>query len=162
MKIRAVQSDDIDSLTQIYNRYIEETTITFEEAPVNAEIMAERVTKTLDSGMPWVVAEADGNVIGYAYAHFWHERSAYRFTVEPSIYLSQECTGKGVGRAIYTDLLNRLREKGIKQVLGVIALPNPASIGLHESLGFKKTGELENVGYKFDCWLSIGFWQLEL
>ncbi|WP_158146602.1 GNAT family N-acetyltransferase [Vibrio fluvialis] len=162
MEIRDIQDVDIVTITEIYNRYIEQTTITFEEVPISVSKMGERVNKIRAAGLPWLVVAHEGTVVGYAYAGQWNARSAYRFTVEPSIYLSPQAKGQGWGRAVYQVLLSKLKDLGIRNVLGVIALPNEASIGLHESLGFRKVGEFSQVGYKFDRWLSVGYWQLEI
>ena len=158
MIIRKVRDTDMDALVRIYNHYIEATTITFEEDLISSEIMLERVHNIQQSGFPWLVVEMDGHVQGYAYAGSWKPRSAYRYTVEPSIYLAPDIVAKGAGKALYCQLLSILKEQGIKNVLGVIALPNQASVALHESLGFKKVGEFARVGYKFERWVSVGYW----
>lgn len=160
MAIRVATSSDSKTIVDIYNDYIESTMITFEEESISEQEMASRVLKVQASGLPWLVSEVDGLVLGYAYASLWHARSAYRFTVEPTIYLAPEAAGKGLGKALYQHLLDMLRQLDIKQAIGVIALPNPASVGLHESLGFEKVGEFNEVGYKFDRYISVGYWQL--
>lgn len=162
MNIRKVESADAEKIANIYNHYIQKTIITFEEEPVTSEEMGKRIQKVTQSDLPWVVAELDGDILGYAYAAKWHERSAYRFTVEPSIYLSSHYKGKGLGRKLYTILLDHLKKNGIQNVIGVIALPNEPSIGLHEALNFKKVGEFPDVGYKFNTSISVGYWQLKL
>lgn len=162
MKIREVTATDIDAIVRIYNPYIENTTISFEEEPVTNEIMQQRVEQLSSIGLPWLVAEQDGEVLGYAYASQWKPRSAYRFTVEPTIYLAPQAKGKGVGRVLFTELFNRLKAQGIKNAISVIALPNPSSIGIHEAMGFKKVGEFANIGVKFGKQVSVGYWQLEL
>lgn len=116
----------------------------------------------LDSGFPWIVLEQDGEILGYAYAGPWHTRSAYRFTAESTIYLSPDAGGKGYGHKLYRELLARLKEQGIKNVMGVVALPNPPSVKLHQSLGFTKVGEFKNIGVKFERQISVSYWQLEL
>lgn len=160
MIIRTVQSSDSDAIAAIYNHYVRHTTITFEEDNVSQTVMAERIDYLAKSGLPWLVAEVDGEIKGYAYAGHWHLRSAYRFTVEPTIYLAKESIGAGVGRVLYQALLDRLQDMGIKHVIGVIALPNVSSVGLHESMGFRKVGEFADIGYKFEQAISVGYWQL--
>ncbi|SBS31000.1 Phosphinothricin N-acetyltransferase [Marinomonas spartinae] len=162
MLIRSVSTKDVPSLTDIYNNYIENTIITFEEDSITSNEMAVRIDKVSHAHLPWLVLEEDGDVLGYAYAGNWHGRSAYRFTAEPTIYLAQEAKGKGQGKILYSSLIEELRKKGMKQLIGLIALPNAASVGLHESLGFKKAGEFKDVGFKFDQWISVGYWQLTL
>lgn len=162
MIIRTVAEHDIAAITNIYNHYIKHTTITFEEDEVSQEMMAERIHKLVALGLPWLVVEEQGIIKGYAYAGQWHARTAYRFTVEPTIYLANEATGHGIGRSLYLALLERLKPLGIKHIIGVIALPNPASVGLHESMGFRKVGEFENIGFKFNQSISVGYWQLTL
>lgn len=162
MVIRDVAASDMQQIADIYNHYIHTTTISFEELSVSAEQMRDRVQAVLDIALPWLVAELDGKVIGYAYAGQWKARSAYRYTVEPSIYLDHSATGKGAGRRLYSALFEQLKVLGISNAVGSIALPNPSSIGLHESLGFKKVGEFSNIGMKFGKKISVGYWQLEL
>ncbi|QKF82350.1 GNAT family N-acetyltransferase [Halarcobacter ebronensis] len=162
MLIRDANISDFEEITKIYNYYIKETVITFEEEEIDKEEMIKRFEKIKKSGLPWLVAQKDGEILGYAYAHFWHDRSAYRFSVEPSIYLNKKFIGNGVGKALYKQLLTKLKELGIKNALGLITVPNDASIALHEKFGFKKVGELPNIGIKFDKWLNVGLWQLEM
>lgn len=162
MLIRKVSNSDIDSIVRIYNHYIATTTISFEEQPVSTEEMTNRVESVLSLGLPWIVLEQDGEVRGYAYANQWKARSAYRYTVEPSIYVAHEMTGKGVGRALYGELLEMLKGAGYKNAVGTIALPNQSSVALHERMGFKKVGEFNNIGFKFEQPISVGYWQLEL
>jgi L-amino acid N-acyltransferase YncA len=162
MIIREVNTSDAAQIAEIYNYYIASTAISFEEAPVSVQEIARRIETTTTSGFPWVVALTDDQVVGYAYASHWKMRSAYRYSVESSVYLAYNATGNGIGRALYRELLTNLRARGFSTVIGGIALPNPASIGLHESLGFKKVGEFSNVGIKFGEKKSVGYWQLEL
>ncbi|MCC3859521.1 N-acetyltransferase family protein [Vibrio parahaemolyticus] len=162
MDIREIKATDVAAVVEIYNYYVESTSISFEEDPITTDNMAQRIDKVINTGLPWIVAEIEGKVVGYAYASKWKPRSAYRFTVEPSVYIKQGVTGKGIGKALYLRLLSILAKKGFKNAIGVIALPNPPSIGLHESLGFQKVGEFSNIGFKFGQKKSVGYWQLEL
>ncbi|MDW6005334.1 GNAT family N-acetyltransferase [Vibrio mangrovi] len=163
MNIRDVCSDDAAAIAEIYNHYIDNTVITFEEEPVAADVIAQRIRKIQQAGLPWLVAESeDGVVLGYAYASLWKERSAYRFTVESSVYLAKDTRGKGVGSTLYRSLLTWLQQRGIRHVMGVVALPNERSVGLHEKLGFMKVGEFKEIGFKFNRPVSVGYWQLEL
>ncbi|KLV04639.1 phosphinothricin acetyltransferase [Photobacterium aquae] len=159
MRIRAVALNDADQITDIYNHYIRDTVITFEETPItNAEIAA-RIQKVTDAALPWLVAEHNGEILGYAYAAPYHVRSAFRFTVEPSVYLAPNATGRGIGKRLYQALIEQLAQTTIKNIIGVIALPNVPSVALHERLGFRKVGEFADVGFKFGQWISVGYWQ---
>jgi phosphinothricin acetyltransferase len=162
MTLRPATPDDAADIVTIYNPYIASTTISFEETPVDAATVKSRIQAVLEAGLPWLVAEQDGRVVGYAYATPWRIRSAYRFAVESSVYLAPEAQGRGVGRALYEALIAQLRERGLRTVIGGIAQPNAASIALHEKLGFKRVALFEEVGWKFDRWVDVGYWQLSL
>ncbi|WP_038180283.1 GNAT family N-acetyltransferase [Vibrio rhizosphaerae] len=162
MNIRNAHLNDAAAITAIYNHFIRDTTITFEEQPLSVDQMGARLQKILDTGFPYLVLEVDHEVMGYAYASPWHGRSAYRFTAESTIYLASPATGKGFGRALYRKLIERLKQQGIKNVMGVIALPNRPSVRLHESLGFNQVGEFHDIGFKFNRHISVGYWQLEI
>ena len=162
MIIRNACADDCTSMIDIYNYYIAHTIITFEEQPVNEKEMAVRIRQVQEARLVWLAGEIDGVVIGYAYATPFRPRSAYRHTVESTIYLDRAYTGKGLGSQLYQTLLARLRESPIAEVIGVLALPNEPSVRLHEKLGFKQAGLLRHVGYKFGQWIDTGYWQLSL
>lgn len=162
MIFRTVNLSDSQAIADIYNPFVTDSTVTFEEKAVTAEQISQRIEKVLDSGFPWIVLEQDGEILGYAYAGPWHTRSAYRFTAESTIYLSPYAGGKGYGHKLYRELLARLKEQGIKNVMGVVALPNPPSVKLHQSLGFTKVGEFKNIGVKFERQISVSYWQLKL
>ena len=159
--IRNVHPDDAEAICGIYNHYVLNTTITFEEEPVSVETMRQRVRDVTHS-FPWILADENGIVAGYAYACPWKTRSAYRHTVESGIYLHKDSMGKGVGTLLYGELLRLLREGGFHAVIGGIALPNPASIALHEKLGFVNIGRFKEVGFKFGKWIDVGYWELML
>jgi L-amino acid N-acyltransferase YncA len=158
--IRDVKISDAAAIARIYNPYILDTVITFEEIPVTTEEIESRINTNLNLGYPYIVAEQEGQVIGYAYAGQWRTRAAYKHTVETSIYLDQSLTGHGLGKILYKDLLQRLQKLDVHVVLGGITLPNPVSVGLHEKLGFTKIAHFSEVGYKFGRWLDVGFWQV--
>ena len=159
--IRLVHSGDAPVIAAIYNYYVENTVITFEEARVDTEEMEARISN-LSGQYPWLVYEQAGTIIGYAYASPWKVRSAYRYAVETSVYLAQDCTGNGVGTKIYSELLHRIKQTDLHIAIGGIALPNAASIALHEKLGFEKIGHFKQVGFKFEQWIDVGYWQLLL
>ncbi|MBA5689092.1 arsinothricin resistance N-acetyltransferase ArsN1 family B [Rugamonas apoptosis] len=162
MHIRDAIADDARTIAAIYNPYIANTTISFEEQPVTDAEMARRIAEVQGAGLPWLVIEQDGAVLGYAYATKWRVRHAYRFSVESSVYLAPQAAGQGVGTRLYTALLERLRDGGCHLVIGGVALPNAASVALHEKLGFEKVAQFREVGFKFDRWLDVGYWQKAL
>ena len=157
--IRDVTIDDADAICQIYNHYAEHTTVTFEEEPVSTEVMQDRIGQVTHT-FPWMVFEEGGTIEGYAYASRWHPRSAYRFSVESTVYVSQDMTGQGIGNQLYQDLIARLKGQSVHAVIGGIALPNPASVALHEKLGFKQAAHYRQVGWKFNQWIDVGYWEL--
>lgn len=162
MELRDTTPSDADAIALIYNHFITNTAISFEEEPVSATTVRQRIGEVQDAGLPWLVAILDGRVAGYAYATKWRVRAAYRFSVESSVYLSGDCAGKGVGTALYTQLIERLRQAGAHLAIGGIALPNAASVALHEKMGFEKVAHFSEVGRKFDRWIDVGYWQLTL
>lgn len=156
--IRSATPDDAAAICAIYNPYIAQTTITFEEQPVSTEEMRTRIAD-VTSTLPWLAYEKEGTIVGYAYATRWRPRAAYRFAVETTVYLSPECRRRGIGRQLYTELLDRLRTLGMHVAIGGIALPNEASVALHETLGFRKVAHFEHVGFKFGRWIDVGYWE---
>jgi L-amino acid N-acyltransferase YncA len=160
--IRAATESDAEAIAGIYNHYIKNTVVTFEEQPVSKSDFIERISKITGEGFPWLVAEENGTVIGYAYATKWKERSAYRYSVETTVYLSPSAVSKGWGTKLYQALFEILRQKSIHVAIGGITLPNPASVALHEKFGMKQVAHFKEVGYKFDRWLDVGYWQVEL
>ena len=156
--IREATAADAAVIAAIYAPMVTGTIISFEEEPPSAEEMADRIA----ASHVWLVAEEDGDVVGYAYATAFHPRAAYRWSVEISIYLAPEARGRGVGNELLTPLLDRLREMGFVQAFGGTALPNPASERLLESFGFKKVAHWERVGFKFDAWHDVSWRQLTL
>ena len=160
--IRPVQLSDGDQIAEIYDYYVTDTIITFEEDRVSDADFIIRIQKALDAGMPWLVAEVEGQIVGYAYAGQWRGRVAYRYTVESAVYVARDKTGEGIGSSLYRALLDELEKLEMHCVLGGIALPNPASVQLHQRLGFEKVAHHREVGRKFDRWIDVGFWQIQL
>jgi len=159
--IRAVNITDAKAICEIYNYYIIHTFITFEEQPVSVKEMGKRINE-ISSSFSWLVYEQGDQVVGYAYACKWKMRSAYRYASEATVYLSQDAAGCGIGSKLYAELISQLRTQGYHCVMGGIALPNPASVALHEKFGFVKVAHLKEVGWKFDRWIDVGYWQLLL
>jgi L-amino acid N-acyltransferase YncA len=160
--VRPAVAEDAGAVAAIYNHYVVHTTVTFEEEVVPAVEMARRMAQVQAAPLPWLVAERAGAVVGYAYAGKWRDRRSYRFSTEVTVYLAPDQGGRGIGSALYLRLLALLRDRGLHAVVGVVALPNEASVRLHEKLGFKKVGHLAEVGYKLDRWIDVGYWQLVL
>ncbi len=156
--IRTVQKIDAEAICRIYNPYILNSTITFEEQPVSIEEMTSRIEETT-SALPWLVEEEAGRIRGYAYASKWKGRCAYRYAVESTVYLDPSATGHGLGSSLYRDLLECLRQKGLHTVIGGIALPNPASVALHEHFGMTKVAHFKEVGFKLGRWIDVGYWE---
>ena len=159
--IRPATSADARAMADIYNPYIRDTTITFEEDPVTAEEMAARLALVTES-YPWLVWEEGGRVLGYAYSSVWRARAAYRHSTETAIYLAMDQRQKGAGTRLYQALLDELRVRGFHLVLGGLAMPNDPSVRLHEKLGFRKAGHMTEAGWKFGAWVDVGFWELLL
>ena len=160
--IRPATAQDAQAIATLYNHYIQTTCITFEEEPVTAQIIQERMNDVAAQELPWIVAEYEGTLVGYAYAAKFHKRTAYRFAAETTVYLNPQFKGKGFGKLLYEVIIKSLREKNYNVVIGSIALPNANSVGLHESLGFKKAGHFSQIGFKFNQWIDVGYWQLSL
>lgn len=158
--IRSVLDKDAAYIGKIYNYYISETVATFETEIISPDIISDRIAKVQNDNLPWLVAEDDsGQVIGYAYASKWRERFAYRFSVEITVYLSPNASGAGIGTKLYEALFVELKHRSIHSVIGGISLPNPSSIALHEKFGLEKVAHFKAVGFKFDQWLDVGYWQ---
>lgn len=153
---------DAQQIANIYNYYIENTVITFEEQLVSAKDIQERIEKIKQAGHIWLVSEIDEQIVGYAYSAPWRDRSAYRFASEVSVYLSNASQGKGLGSLLYQSLFEQLKSTQIKILISGITLPNEASVALHEKFGMEKVAYFHDVGFKFNQWLDVGYWQLKL
>lgn len=160
-RIRPARQEDAGQLCRIYNHYVENTCISFEEAAVSVSEMARRVGE-YSQEFPWLVLKCGSDVIGYAYASKWRVRPAYRFSVESSVYLDRAHTGQGLGSLLYENLLGQLSAMGVRVVIGGIALPNAASVNLHEKLGFEQVAQFKEVGFKQEKWIDVGYWQKNL
>ena len=158
--IREVQESDIQNLLNIYRPYVENTAISFETKVSSIDEFHQKITICLKN-FPWLVAEKDGAIVGYAYAGKFRTRNAYNWSVESSVYVSKELQRQGIGKKLYHKLFEILKSQGIVNVFAGITLPDIGSIHLHESLGFKKIGIYKKVGFKFEKWWDVGWWQLE-
>jgi L-amino acid N-acyltransferase YncA len=160
-RIRTADPADADAILRIYAPVVLGSAITFEIAPPPAAEMAERV-RAVTERWPWLVLERAGDVLGYAYASTWRTRAAYAWTVESTVYVRDDCRRAGIGRALYRALLACLGLQGYRLAIGGITLPNPASVALHEALGFRPAGVHRRCGHKLGAWHDVGFWELEL
>ena len=159
--IRLATPADAAAVCRIYNHYVRDTIISFEEAPVPAAEMAARIDE-LCRTYPWYVYEEAGSVVGYAYAGPWRSRAAYRDAVESTVYVASGLVGSGIGSQLYDALIAELRRRSFHCVMGGIALPNAASVALHERKGFTKVAHFREVGWKFKRRIDVGFWELML
>lgn len=159
--IRAVYPEDASAICDIYNPYIRETTITFEEKEVSVIEMKNRIHE-ITVTFPWFIYEENNAILGYAYAGKWKGRCAYRHSVELSIYVKNGNHGKGLGSQLIARLLQELQTKEVHAAIAGIALPNEKSIRLHEKFGFTKIAHFHEVGCKFNTWIDVGYWELIL
>ncbi len=157
--IRSATLQDAASIAEIYNWYIENTVITFEQVSVTEQEMQARISRGNELH-PWFVVEQQDVVSGFAFAAEFKSRGAYRQTVETTIYLPTDEIGRGNGRRLYQHLIDHLQRTSIHVLVSTIALPNLRSIALHEKLGYRKSGHLFEVGRKFDNWVDVEYWQL--
>lgn len=159
--LRIAEARDASRIAEIYRPYVEETSITFEEEAPSAADMEGRIAK-VGASYPWLVAEEDGEVLGYAYASKHRERAAYRWSLETSIYIERESRGRGLGCALYGALIPILREMGIESLYGGITLPNPRSVAIHARFGFEPLCTFARVGFKRGAWHDVGWMALRL
>jgi len=159
--LRVVESRDASSIASIYAPYVEQTAITFEYVAPSAEEMESRIAK-VSAAYPWIVAEEEGEVLGYAYASRYRERAAYRWSLETSIYVREDRRGRGLGRSLYGALIPILRDLGIVTLYGAVTLPNPQSVALHARFGFRPLCTYDRVGFKMGAWRDVGWMVLRL
>jgi phosphinothricin acetyltransferase len=152
---------DAAPCAEIYAPYVSDTVISLEEAPPTAEQIRGRMER-ITTRYPWLVAEEDGQVAGYAYAGEHRERAAYRWASDVTVYLSPAYQRRGIGRSLYTALFDLLVFQGVYVACAGVTLPNEASVGLHESLGFLPVGVYRRVAWKLGSWHDVGWWQLQL
>ena len=161
VSIRPASPDDAHGIREIYAPYVESTPVSFELVPPTADYFREKITEQTPK-YPWLVAEVDNQIVGYAYAAQYKTREAYRWGVESSIYLAAHQHRKGIGRALYDELFSILRRQHFRMVYAGITLPNAASQGLHEAFGFQQIASFPNAGYKNGNWHDVGWWALDL
>jgi phosphinothricin acetyltransferase len=159
--IRFAEPEDAAEILSIYAPYCDASNVSFETVAPSREQMMERIAH-VTANYPWLVAETEGRLAGYVYATRFRERAGYRWTTEVAVYIGAKDHRRGVGRALYTSLFSILSMQNYFKAIAGITIPNPASVGLHESVGFKHVGSFPGVGRKGGQWLNVGWWQKEL
>ena len=159
--IRAVHITDAQQLVDIYNYYVLNSIVTFDDEALSLESFKDKITR-INTDYPFIVFEENNKILGYAYGSQWRPKPAYNHTVESTVYIKHNTQGKQIGTKLYAELLKQLKLKKFHTVIGGLTLPNDASVRLHEKFGFKEVAHFKQVGYKFNKWLDVGFWQLNL
>lgn len=168
--LRPAQRDDCEAIARIYRHFVAHSVATFDETPPTADDFRRRLQAAHDAGLPWWVCvepqddssgPSEAAISGFACANPWKTKSAYRYCAETSIYLQPDQHGRGRGLALYQAFLSALDKSPIRHAIACISLPNPGSIRLHEQLGFSEVGRFKRVGYKFERWIDVGYWQRE-
>jgi L-amino acid N-acyltransferase YncA len=159
--VRPASAADLPGAAAVYDEQVRTGISTFDLEPPPVSYWEHHLTST-EAGDHFLVADDEGEIVGFAYSSAYRPRPGYRLTRETSVYLSERARGQGLGRRMYDDLLDRVRADGIHVVLALVALPNPASIALHEACGFEHLGTMREVGWKFDRWLDTAWFQLTL
>jgi L-amino acid N-acyltransferase YncA len=160
-KIRFAEPHDAPAVHAIYAPFCQSTVVSFETTAPTIEQVSDRIAK-ISAQYPWLVCERDGEVVGYVYACQHRERAAYRWAVDVTVYIAPAHHGRGIGRGMYTTLLELIRRQGYFNAYAGITLPNPGSVGLHEAVGFKRAVIYRGIGYKFGAWRDVGWWELSL
>jgi len=161
LRFRFAEDQDAAVIQAIYAPYCESSVVSFETKAPSVEEIGQRIRK-ISEQFPWIVGEVDHRVLGYAYGSRHNERAAYQWSVDATVYVSPLAQRSGLGRGLYTSLFRILALQGFYKAYAGITLPNPASVGLHEALGFKPVGIYRGVGYKLGSWHDVGWWQLSL
>ena len=161
MMIRSATEADAAGVLEIYAPIVVETAISFELSPPTLAEIGERIAQTLERG-PWLIAEEEERCLGYAYAEVWRNRAAYQHTSETAVYVAADRQRSGIARLLYRALFEELRLRGKRTLIAGITLPNEASVRFHEAVGFRPVGVFSNVGFKFNRWHDVGFWEHDL
>ena len=159
--IRKATLADTSALLEIYNYYVMHTTVTFDEVALSLNAFIEKLELILKD-YPCIVFEDNNEILGFAYGSKFRPKPAYNYTVESTVYVKNGAHGKQIGSKLYTELIEQLKQRNFKSVLGVLTIPNPASVKLHEKFGFTQVAHLKEVGFKFDAWLDVGIFQLKI
>ncbi len=159
--VRKVTFEDAQEITDIYNYYVKNSVATLEEKTVSSYFFEDAI-RFITKDFPWFVYAVDGKILGYAHAGKWKEKSGFRKTVELTIYLKPGVTQKGIGSLLYKEVIKEVKRTDINVLVSAISLPNQASVKLHEKFGFVKAAHFKEIGYKFNKWVDVGYWQLTL
>jgi phosphinothricin acetyltransferase len=159
--VRVAEAEDMAAVCAIMNHYIATSIATFRTEPYEVEEWTAQL-EARSGRYPWLVAEADGEVVGLAYAGPWNPRGAYAWTAEATVYVADGRHGRGLGSLLYGDLLKRLEQQGFRSVMAQVSRPNPGSEALHAAFGFERLGVIRDAGYKHGAWHDVGIWQREL
>lgn len=159
--LRLARPQDADGILAIYSPIVRDTAISFEGEPPTRQQMAQRIASTIER-LPWLVYERQGEILGYVYASQHRARLAYQWSVDVSVYIQAQAHRTGLARTLYTSLFKLLTLQGFYNCYAGITLPNAASVGLHEALGFQTIGVYRNVGYKLGAWHDVGWWSMAL
>jgi phosphinothricin acetyltransferase len=159
MDVRKAKLEDSKQITEIYNYYVENSHSTFETNPLEIVEMKMRIAETIEN-YPFFVCEENGEILGYAHAAQYKSRCAYKNSVEVSVYVKNGTNGKGIGTLLYEKLFEKLTRMDVHAIIAGIALPNEASIKLHEKFGFEKVAHFREIGFKFGNWIDVGYWEL--
>ena len=159
--IREIALDDANTVCEIYNHYVLNTIYTFEEEAITSREMGSRIVQVTEK-YPWLILEEANHILGYAYARPWKRRHSYRYAVETAIYLSHKFTGQGKGRVLYEALISQLAILDVHSLIAGIAQPNPPCVALHKHLDFEQVGLFKEVGWKFNRWIDVEYWELLL
>lgn len=162
LNVRSARPPDAQAISSIYNHYVQNTVITFEETFVTVGEIQTRIENLSSAGLPWLVVEDATKVQGYAYAAPWRSRASYRHSVQVSVYLDKDFVCPGTGSLLYSHLFQALENSDVHVAMAGIALPNEASVALHEKFGMTKVGHLAEIGQKFGRWVDVGYWQRTL
>lgn len=162
MIIRDAEEKDIEKINEIYNKAVKNLTVTFDTEPLTLAEQTKWYQKHKEEGYPIIVAENNGEVIGWASLSKWSEKEGYRYTVENSVYVEKDNRNKGIGKKLLEKLIQKARERKFKNIIALITEGNEVSIILHERYGFEKVGTLNKVGYKFDKFINVDLFQLRL
>lgn len=159
--IRPVHINDARALLDIYNYYVLHTTVTFDIEPLSIDMFKNKLNH-INKDYPFIVFEDENVILGYAYGSRFRPKPAYDFVAESTVYVKHDAHGKGIGSKLYAKLIEQLKQTNLHTVLGVLTIPNEASIKLHEKFGFQQVAHLKEVGLKFGQWQNVGIWQLHL
>jgi L-amino acid N-acyltransferase YncA len=160
-KIRDAKLSDAKDFVRIYSPYVLNAPISFELSVPTEDDFRGRI-ESVTKNFPWILCETGNFISGYAYANTFRTRPAYNWSVECTVYVSQDFHRQGIARALYTELFARLKKKGLVNIIAGVTLPNEASVRLHESMGFRQVGIFKDLGFKMNQWWDVGFWQLQL